>query len=229
MTDKVLEFKNVSFKYDSQAVLNDISFSLDEGDFLGIVGENGTGKTTLMRLILGFLKQDTGEICILGEDSKRFKKTELLGYVSQKANSFSSDFPATVEEVVSASLYAKSGFLKFPKKQDKDLVYDALKQVGVYELKDRLIGKLSGGEQQRVFIARTLLKKPKILILDEPTVGVDAKSVGEITEIIKKINKSGTTVLMTNHDTHALYDVANKILTLSENGSAEMCEVNRDA
>lgn len=229
MDNKVLEFKNVGFKYEKEYVLKDVSFSVNKGDFLGIVGENGTGKTTLMRLILGFLHCTEGEILVFGKNAKTFKETEKLGYVSQKANSYAGGFPATVEEVVSASLYAKNGFLKFPEKKDKEAVYDALEQVGMLKNKNRLIGNLSGGEQQRVFIARTLVKKPEILILDEPTVGVDAKSTIMISEIIREINAGGTTVLMTNHDTGALKRDAGKLLILNENGGAEVSGVECNA
>ncbi len=229
MDNNVLEFKAVSFKYERENILNEISFEVKKGDFLGIIGENGTGKTTLMRIILGFLHPSEGEVKIFGENARKFKNTERVGYVSQKANSFAGGFPATVEEIVSASLYAKHGFLKFPKKADRQAVDEALCQVGMLKHKKRLIGNLSGGEQQRVFIARTLVKKPEILILDEPTVGVDVKSVVMISDIIKEINAKGTTVLMTNHDTHALKRDATKLLTLTENGEAILSEVKRDA
>lgn len=222
MSNKILEFENVSFKYDKDDVLKNVSFSLEKGDFLGIIGENGTGKTTLMKLILGFLQPHSGEIRILGQNRRIFKNTELLGYVSQKSNSFATDFPATVFEVASCGLYAKHGFLKFPKKEDKALVEKALEDVGMADFRDRLIGRLSGGQQQRVFIARALVKNPEIMILDEPTVGIDAKSVLEITQIIGELNKKGMTVIMTNHDTHALKREANKILTLFADATASM-------
>lgn len=222
MSNKVLEFEGVSFKYDKDEVLNNITFSINNGDFLGIIGENGTGKTTIMKLILGFLQYDSGSIRLFGEERKNFKKTELLGYVSQKANSFVTDFPATVYEVVSAGLYAKSGFFKRPSQTDKKTVDCALEQVGMSAYKNRLIGRLSGGQQQRVFIARALVKKPQIMVLDEPTVGIDAKSVRTVTNLISELNKQGMTVIMTNHDTHALKKEANKILMLKHDATAEI-------
>ena len=222
MKNKVLEFNNVSFSYERELTLNNITFSINEGDFLGIIGENGTGKTTIMKLILGFLKHYEGDIRIFGEERKNFKNTERLGYVSQKANSFVSDFPASVYEVVSAGLYAKCGFFRRPGKKEKEIVMNVLEQVGMSEYKNRLIGRLSGGQQQRVFIARALVKNPEIMILDEPTVGIDAKSVDMVTDIINELNRQGKTVIMTNHDTHSLKKQANKILTLKKDGSAVM-------
>ncbi len=226
--NKVLEFSDLSFKYDKELILNNITFSLNEGDFLGIIGENGTGKTTLMRLILGFLNYNQGNIKILGTERKDFKNTELLGYVSQKSNAFATDFPATVYEVVSAALYPRCGFLKFPSKKEKALVYKALDKVGMLKYKDRLIGKLSGGEQQRVFIARTLVKEPQIMILDEPTVGIDAKSVDAVTEIIEDLNRNGKTIIMTNHDTHALKKSANKLLILNQDGTINLENITKE-
>ena len=104
------------------------------------------------------------------------------------------------------------------------MVEDALAEVGLLDLKHRLIGQLSGGQQQRVFIARTLVSRPELMFLDEPTVGVDAKSVDAITKLLQRLNKRGVTIIMTNHDTHALEAVANKVLILSEDGSAKIRE-----
>lgn len=222
MKNKALEFNNVSFAYGKEEVLKEVSFELNHGDYLGIIGENGTGKTTLMKLLLGFLPYSTGSIKIFGTERRNFKKNELLGYVSQKSNSFVSDFPATVYEVVAAGLYARYGFMKRAGAEGKKAVYEALESVGMSDYGDRLIGRLSGGQQQRVFIARELVKKPKIMVLDEPTVGIDAKSVAALTELIAELNGNGMTVLMTNHDTHSLRKQANKILTLKHDGGAEL-------
>ena len=139
--DNVLDFLDVCFGYEKEVILKDITFSIKKGDFLGIIGENGTGKTTIMKLILGFLHNQSGEIYVLGEERKNFKNTELIGYVSQKANSFASDFPATVYEVVSAALYAKKGLFKRISKEDKKKVDDVLDMVGMKEYKKRLIGR----------------------------------------------------------------------------------------
>jgi len=226
MNNKILEFKDVNFGYEKEMVLKNISFSIEKGDFLGIIGENGTGKTTIMKLMLGFLQYNSGSVEIFGEERKKFKRTELIGYVSQKSNSFATDFPATVKEVVSAGLYVRKGFLKILTKEDKKAVDRVLEQVGMAEYKNKLIGRLSGGQQQRVFIARALIKNPEILVLDEPTVGIDAKSVETVTKLISELNKQGITVIMTNHDTHSLKKEANKILTLKQDGTAEIEIVN---
>lgn len=221
--EEILNVEGVSFQYEKQPVLQDICFSLRAGDFLGIHGENGTGKTTLMKIILGLLPYETGKITLFGTDRKIFREPEKLGYVSQKANSFNSSFPATVEEVVAANLYT-IGKGK-TRAQKRDMVEEVLEEVGLADVKKRLIGQLSGGQQQRVFIARTLVSRPKLMLLDEPTVGVDAKSVDTITELLQRLNQKGVTIMMTNHDTHALESVANRMLVLAADGSAVVEEV----
>ena len=216
---EVLNVEGLCFHYEKQLVLDNIRFKLEKGDFLGIIGENGTGKTTLMKIILGLLPYETGKITLFGADRREFRDTAKLGYVSQKANAFNSSFPATVEEVVSANLYT-AGRGK-SRAQKREMVEEALAEVGIGDLRKRLIGQLSGGQQQRVFIARTLVSRPELVFLDEPTVGVDARSVDAITKLLQKLNRKGVTMVMTNHDTHALEAIANKLLVLSEDGGAE--------
>lgn len=217
MKKNILEIKNLSFSYYNTDVLSDVSFSIQEGDFLGVIGANGTGKSTLIKLILGLLKPSEGEIKINGEGK--------VGYVSQKANSFNSSFPATVNEVVKANLPTKL-FMRPTKEQLKD-AENALAEVDMTEFGERLIGQLSGGQQQRVFIARALAAKPDLLILDEPTVGVDARSVDAITTLIQKLNGRGMTIIMTNHDTHSLIALANKLIVLSTDGTAQLYDKSK--
>lgn len=218
----VLEVKSLSFSYSDMEVFDDISFRIKKGDFLGIIGSNGTGKSTLIKLILGLLPFKNGEITLFGKKRKDFKDFSKIGYVSQKANSFNSSFPATVYEVVAANLYSRAGLFKKPSKEDFQRVDKALEEVGMSEYKDRLIGRLSGGQQQRVFIARVLVSDPELIFLDEPTVGVDAHSVDVITEIITKLNKRGITIVMTNHDTPSLINVSNKLLVLNDEAGADL-------
>lgn len=210
----ILQINNLSFDYSDTPVLENLSFSLEAGDFLGIIGSNGTGKSTLIKLILGLLPCRRGEITLLGQDRHTRKYIEGVGYVSQKAASFNSAFPATVREVVCANLYR--GLFRRRLKTEEEALQTALEQVGMEGYENRLIGNLSGGQQQRIFIARALIAHPRILFLDEPTVGVDARSAAEITELICRLNREGMTIVMTNHDTHALVRVCNKLLILDE-------------
>ena len=217
--DEILKVEHLNFDYSDASVLRDVTFTLKRGDFLGIIGSNGAGKSTLIKLILGMLPYNNGKIELFGSDLKSARSR--IGYVSQKANSFNSGFPATVREVVSANLYPQAGlFRRIGKKYDAK-IKKALEQVGMAEYENRLIGRLSGGQQQRVFIARALVNEPELLFMDEPTVGVDAQSVKAIMSLISELNKSGITIVMTNHDTPALVQASNKLLIFCEHGYEE--------
>lgn len=209
MKKLIIEIKNVSFQYEHTQVLKDISFAVQEGDFLALLGPNGSGKSTLLKLILGLLKPMQGEILLFDQPLSSFKQRELIGYVSQKSNSFNSGFPATVKEVVQSGLVKKTGlFKRFPNNSD-ELVLNALKQVGMEQFINRNIGQLSGGQQQRVFIARALIANPKVLILDEPTVGIDHENVQAFYELLEKLNKENNiTLILVTHDVDT---VSNKI------------------
>ncbi len=219
---EIIKVNNLTFEYTDTAVLKNVNFSLNKGDFLGIIGANGAGKSTLIKLMLGLLSPDEGEIILFG--GKEAKPLTKFGYVSQKSTFFNADFPATVGEVVKANLFPTKGLFKPYGKCDDVLVDEALNLVGMTEYKDKRVGELSGGQQQRVFIARALVRKPELLFMDEPTVGIDAQSVHDIMEIIKKLNNDGMTIIMTNHDTPTLLNSANKLLIFCEHGYEEFVE-----
>lgn len=221
--NEILNVKNLTFDYYDTSVLRNVTFSLEKGDFLGIIGSNGAGKSTLIKLILGMLPYSHGEIRVFGKDISEVRKK--VGYVPQKANSFNTAFPATVREVVLANLYSRTGLFKcYGKKYDED-VLRVLEKVGMAGYENKLIGQLSGGQQQRVFIARALISEPELLLMDEPTVGVDAQSVKAIMQLVTDLNRRGLTVIMTNHDTPSLVQASNKLLIFCEHGYEEF--VNR--
>ncbi|MDY3972647.1 MAG: metal ABC transporter ATP-binding protein [Clostridia bacterium] len=226
MEQEILKIENLDFEYPDTSVLRDVSFTLHKGDFLGIIGANGAGKSTLIKIILKLLPYSKGKITLFGEDLSRFKDNHKIGYVSQKANSFNSDFPATVKEVVMANLYSKKGLFSRYNKADIEKLHSVLDKVGMAGYENKLIGKLSGGQQQRIFIARALISDPELLLMDEPTVGVDAKSVKQIMDIISALNKQGMTIIMTNHDTPELVRVSSKLLIFCEHGNGEFVSRN---
>ena len=226
MEQEILKIENLDFEYPDTSVLRDVSFTLHKGDFLGIIGANGAGKSTLIKIILKLLPYSKGKITLFGEDLSRFKDNHKIGYVSQKANSFNSDFPATVKEVVMANLYSKKGLFSRYNKADIEKLHSVLNKVGMAGYENKLIGKLSGGQQQRIFIARALISDPELLLMDEPTVGVDAKSVKQIMDIISSLNKQGMTIIMTNHDTPELVRVSSKLLIFCEHGNGEYVSRN---
>lgn len=215
----VLEVENLSFAYQENYVLKDASFTVEKGDFIGIIGPNGSGKSTLVKLMLNLLTPEKGQIKILGEDIKKFNSWSKIGYVSQKANSFNGDFPATVNEIVGVNLLAGTGILRKKPADFNQRVYDALKKVGMQDYGNRLIGRLSCGQQQRVFIARVLITEPEILFLDEPTVGIDAQSEEALYCLLARLNEElGITVIMVTHDIGAITVHANKLICLGEEG-----------
>lgn len=217
--EKAIEVNDLTFGYDRKPIFQKLCFSVDKGDFLGIIGPNGSGKSTLVKLILNSIKPQGGSIKILGKNIEHFDSWNKMGYVPQKANSFNKSFPATVEEVVGANLFTRVGLFKKIKKEHRELVYEALHTVGMQDYGGRLIGDLSGGQQQRVFIARVLVGEPEIMILDEPTVGIDAEAEGALYCLLGKLNSErGITILLISHDIGAVTVHANKIACLGNKG-----------
>jgi len=209
LENPIINVKNVSFRYERENVLENIDLSIPKGSFLGLVGPNGSGKSTLLKLILGLLKPQKGRIELFGMPISKFREWDRIGFVSQKANSFNTGFPATVYEVVASGLTKKIGLFHFMDKKMKEDVISAIHSVGMDPFIHRNIGELSGGQQQRVFIARAIVSKPEILILDEPTVGVDVKNVQAFYEMLDKLNKQlGITLILVTHD---IGTVTNKV------------------
>lgn len=217
MGEPIVSMKDIMYAYENKTVLNHVNFELPAGSFMGLVGPNGGGKTTLIKLILGLLKPDHGKIQLFGEPIEKFKAKNKIGFVSQKANSFNKGFPATVFEVVSMGLTAKVGYLKFLKSRHKAQILHAIDQVGMREYAYENVGNLSGGQQQRVFIARSLVSEPELLILDEPTVGVDYENVKRFYELLHRLNdEKGITLLLVTHDTGTMTEHATDIVCLNK-------------
>lgn len=228
-----IRMNQVSFRYDHRNVLENISLTVNKGAFLGLVGPNGSGKSTLIKLLLGLLPIQKGQIELFGKKVSKFRDWDKVGFVSQKANSFNSGFPATVFEVVSMGLYGKIGMFRFFTKVHKQQVQEAIELVGMSEYLHQNIGELSGGQQQRVFIARALVSKPELLILDEPTVGVDAKSVQNFYSLLDQLNrKKGITLIMVTHDIGAMTDHVTDVACLNKSlhfhGNTAEFEANQD-
>lgn len=212
----IIEIKNLSFRYGNRSVLENINLKVEKGVFLGLVGPNGSGKSTLIKCILGLLAPTAGEINLFDQPLNKFKQWERMGFVSQKANSFNSGFPATVYEVVSMGLFGKVGLFRFLTKKHKQKVKDAIELVGMTEYTKQNIGELSGGQQQRVFIARALVSDPELLILDEPTVGVDIKSVKSFYSMLSDLNKKGITLLLVTHDVSGMTNHVTAVACLNK-------------
>jgi zinc transport system ATP-binding protein len=200
---EVIKLENVTYRYNSDLVLEDISFKADEADLLGIIGPNGAGKTTLFSLILGLLEGYQGKITVFGEDIRNNRKVlKKIGYIPQK-NIIDKGFPATVEEIVSLGVFER---------KTKDKIISAIKTVGLLEQKHKRIGELSGGQQQRILIAKALVNEPQLLILDEPTTGIDLETQNKFYALLRKLNSENKiTIILASHDLDALNKLANKI------------------
>lgn len=215
-TNPILSVKDVSFAFGKTKVLDDISFSLEEGDFLGVIGPNGSGKTTLIKIILGLLPLQSGSISLLGQDITAFSRWADVGYVRQKAANIEESFPATVFEVVSMGVFAGKSFPKFLTAKDTEKIHTALAIVGMDKFAGKRIGELSGGQQQRILIANAIVSDPKILFLDEPTTGVDSLNQDTFYELLKKLNERGITIILISHDISRITSHVTKIASLNQ-------------
>ena len=209
----IIKIRNLNFSYDRQVVLEDINLDYSSDEFLAIIGPNGGGKSTLLKLILGLLKPQSGEIKLFGKEPSDVSK--FIGYVPQNFLSNQS-FPMMVLEVVLMGLIDKKIF-GFYSKDEKALALSALEKVGMSEFANARIGELSGGQRQRVYIARALCANAKVLILDEPTASIDTKGQAEIYEILKGINANGVGVVLVSHDLNIVLNYATKIAYVSKN------------
>ncbi len=224
MNETVLEGKDISFKYGDRHILHNCNFSVNKGDFSIIIGPNGSGKSTLLKICLGLLKPNNGIIRLYGKALKEFSEWRKIAYVPQRITAFNKGFPATVEEVVRAPIYSNSCFIKRKKTKINETINNALYSVGMEGYRTSLIGKLSVGQQQRVFIAKALISSPTMLFLDEPTAGIDNKTEKEFYDLLKKLNKdSAISIIMVTHDYADIKTMANKVYSLNDGSMEEQC------
>jgi zinc transport system ATP-binding protein len=204
---KIVEIDHLNVKYPDVKALDDVSFSVNKGDFLGIIGPNGAGKSTLFASMLGLNTKYEGTIKFFGKDIRKSKDyLKEIGYVPQKPI-FEKNFPATVNDVVRMGLRKES---------DVSKIDEILQQLWIHELSNRLMGELSGGQQQRVFIAKALVNKPKLLILDEPVAGIDQQSIDLFYSILRELNsKQKITIIWSSHDLDAVNQLANHVACLN--------------
>lgn len=202
----LIELKNVTMSYEGGKVINELSFSVNKGDYLCIVGENGSGKTTLIKGLLRLKKLDSGEIRF----GDGLKKSEI-GYLPQQTD-MQKDFPASVKEVVLSGRIRQKGFKPFFTSNDKKAAADAMTKLEIEDLAGRCYHELSGGQQQRVLLARAICASEKLLILDEPVSGLDASAAEEMYAVIDKLNKEGITIIMISHDIKKVLTSAGYIL-----------------
>lgn len=210
----LIEFKKVSFSYGQNKVLDDISFQIKKGSYLGIIGPNGGGKSTLIKVLLGLLKPSSGKILINGKSIQHALDHSRIGYVPQRISQDHLDLPATVWEVVESGAIAKTSIFSGA---DRDkAVEKVLSIAGLKSKRNKLIGELSGGQRQKAFVARALAVRPEILVLDEPFVGVDLAAQKEFYAFLKMLNQERElTVIFISHDLDMITGEAKEILALN--------------
>jgi len=205
--NSILQVENLNIAYGHDYVVKDVSFTVNQGDYVNIIGPNGAGKTTLVKAILGLINEYQGSINI---------HANSVGYLPQKTNNNDKTFPASVKEIVSLGLLAKRKYPKLLTASDNKQIEEVLKKLGIYHLRYRRIGELSGGEQQRVLLARAIVNNPQILILDEPTSALDPHFKHEFYQFLNRLNQEdGVTILHITHDTGNKESGYNKILYLN--------------
>ncbi|AGB41571.1 ATPase component of Mn/Zn ABC-type transporter [Halobacteroides halobius DSM 5150] len=210
---EIIEINNLCFAYKEDTILNKINLKINQGDFAAFIGPNGSGKSTLLKLITGSLKPMQGQIKLFNTPVEEFNDWAKVGYVSQKVRSFNDSFPATVREIIGASLYRKMGFFKLLTNKLENEIDRVLDLVGMLDYKARQIGNLSGGQQQRIFIARILINQPEIILLDEPLVGLDIKAQEEFYRLLNNLSQElDITIVMISHDIHVISNQADKIV-----------------
>jgi len=208
---EIIKLENISFSYNHEDFLKNINFSIYDDDFLGIIGPNGGGKTTILKLILGLLKPKKGNIFVFGDTPKASR--ESIGYLSQFKD-IDFDFPITALEIVMLCRVGKKLFKQYSE-QDRAAAEKALKNLGIWNLKDKKLNELSGGEKQRVFVARALANDPKILILDEPMSNLDIHIQEEFYKILKELNKK-IAIVIVDHDLEMVSKYAKEVVCVNK-------------
>ena len=207
-----LECKNISIAYEKENVVDNLSIAIEKGDYVSIIGENGTGKSSLLKGILGIVPTRSGQV-LFDEGCSR----KNIGYLSQQ-NSMQKDFPASVYEVVISGCLKNRGFMPFYTKKEKELAALNLKKMGMYDLKNSCYAELSGGQKQRVLLARALCATDRMIILDEPVTGLDPVATADMYHLVNKLNKDyGITIIMVTHDIDNAVKYSNKILHMHKN------------
>ena len=211
-----IEVKNLSFSYGDRPVLHDISFSVEKGEFLSILGPNGVGKSTLFRCVLGLLSGYTGSVSVDGVDTRTFSIREAAKHIAYIPQSSRSIFNYSVFDIVLMGRTSGLSTFRSPGKKDKELCQWAMKKVGITHLQDRCFHRLSGGEQQLVLIARALVQKAPVLMLDEPTANLDFGNQLLVLEQARSLAQEGYTVIQTTHHPEQSYMYSDRILAIQK-------------
>jgi len=210
----IIHATNLTFTRNGEEIIHHFTFDVHAGDYVGVIGPNGGGKTTLIRLLLGLLRPTQGSIEVLGGSPTERRIRKQIGYVAQRGGHIDAQFPATVNEVVRSGRTSQLGLFGRLSAKDEKAIQNAISVMGIRAYLNRPIGKLSGGERQKVLLARALVSEPKILILDEPVDGLDPTSRDEFYTLLRKLNKDGLTIISVSHDVHTVAHEARSAICL---------------
>ncbi len=214
--NKILELKDVSFAYANNLIFKDVSFKINKGEFVAIVGENGTGKSTLMKIIIGELVPDFGEVILLNKES--------VGYVPQLSAATSNNFPITIKEILSLNLTKEINKFGKVNKDGENRIDTMLSIVGLKDKKHTLFGNLSGGQKQKTMLGKALISNPTVLLLDEPLIGLDELSRKGFLELLHHQSEDhGITVLMITHDLGEIEKYTDRIFKIESGKVVEIC------
>ena len=213
LSQEPIDIQHISVSYQSKVALEDISLTIEPGKITGIIGPNGAGKSTFLKSIIGLIKTDSGNVSVAGESIDLVRKQ--IAYVEQRS-AIDLTFPIKVEETVMLGTYPKLGLFKRPRKEEKEKVTQCLEKVKMANFAKRQIGNLSGGQLQRVFIARALAQDADIIFLDEPFVGIDMVSEKLIVELLHELRDEGKTIVIVHHDLHKTKEYFDNLIILNK-------------
>ncbi|MFE5788267.1 metal ABC transporter ATP-binding protein [Rhodococcus erythropolis] len=211
--NEAIRVENVSVHYGEVHALDHVDLTLNSGSVCGLIGMNGSGKSTLFKVIMGMIKPDNGSVRIAGLDAAAARKSGRVGYVPQSED-VDWTFPISVRDVVMMGRYGHLGFLRRPRRADREAVAEALERVELTEFADRQIGQLSGGQKKRAFVARGIAQDASILLLDEPFAGVDKRSEATISTLLRESASDGRSILVSTHDLHAVPKLCDEAVLL---------------
>lgn len=220
MKQKAVEIHNVGFSYNGTPTLTEINLSIDAREFIGIIGPNGGGKTTLLKLMLGQITPDTGEISIFSKTPARARS--LIGYMPQHSI-VNNNMPISVEEIVAMGLFKESNLWPKIGSSKKEKINDVLRSVSMHSMKEKLFHELSGGQKQRTLLARAIVSSPKLLLLDEPTASVDFRVEQDIYDYLKVLAKE-MTVILVSHDVSVISTLVDKVICLNQKAAIHPVE-----
>ncbi|MBF0506170.1 MAG: metal ABC transporter ATP-binding protein [Nitrospirae bacterium] len=217
MPVNILSVRDLSISYNSIEALSSLFFDIERGDYVGLVGPNGSGKSTLVKSILGLVRPLKGTITLFGHPIDEFRHWNRVGYLPQKMHAFNPHFPSTVREIVTMGLISRKKFPRRIAKSDEAAITQMLELLNITDIAGKLIGELSGGQLQRVFIARALINEPELIILDEPTTALDPETRENFFSLMRDLNRErDTTIILVTHDVGTIGAYASKLLYLDK-------------